>query len=60
MGPALSGPVGAVRALRWVAVVLLHEQQVACVLGFVLHVKRSLAGTSADSQESPEIGVQLL
>lgn len=45
MGPALSGAVGAVRALRWVAVVLLQEQQVARVLGFVLH---GVPGASRD------------
>lgn len=50
---------GAVCALRWVAVVLLQEQQVARVLGFVLHVNRGLAGTSADSQESPVIALSL-
>lgn len=41
------GETGFVRmsgCLRWVAVVLLQEQQVACVLGFV---KLSLAGPSA-------------
>lgn len=47
---ALSGAVGAVRALRWVAVVRLQEQQVACVLGFVL---RGVPGASGDRVQLP-------
>lgn len=54
---ALSGSVGTVRDLRWVAVVVQQQQQqVSCgLVGFLLHVNLSLAGTSADSQESPVI-----
>lgn len=43
--------------LLWLAVVLFEQQQVACVLGFLLLVNLSLFGTSADSQETRVIGL---